>query len=164
MANKNDKNGGLKIAELSSDNLDAKLKEANVMDQEVLDMATEKMEKEEKERRADELMRKIKKANYQNFRQHIDFKYYEECSNVEKDMMKEQKKSLDKLTKGEITPVEYEDTFAKIGKEGTKKIKECADKRRGRIRELQKQYGEWYGLSWDDPYRMANAAIIDGVR
>lgn len=164
MANKNDKKGGLKIAEVSSDNLDAKLKEANVMDQEVLDMATEKMEKEEKERRADELMRKIKKANYQNFRQHIDFKYYEECSNVEKDMMKEQKESLDKLTKGEITPVEYEDAFAKIGKEGTKKIKECADKRRGRIRELQKQYGEWYGLSWDDPYRMANAAIIDGVR
>lgn len=164
MANKNDKKGGLKIAEVSSDNLDAKLKEANVMDQEVLDMATEKMEKEEKERRADELMRKIKKANYQNFRQHIDFKYYEECSNVEKDMMKEQKEALDKLTKGEITPVEYEDTFAKIGKEGTKKIKECADKRRGRIRELQKQYGEWYGLSWDDPYRMANAAIIDGVR
>ena len=134
------------------------------MDQEVLDMATEKMEKEEKERRADELMRKIKKANYQNFRQHIDFKYYEECSNVEKDMMKEQKESLDKLTKGEITPVEYEDAFTKIGKEGTKKINECADKRRGRIRELQKQYGEWYGLSWDDPYRRANAAIIDGVR
>jgi hypothetical protein len=164
MANKNEKKGGLKIAEVTSDNLDAKLKEANTMDQEVLDMATEKMEKEEKERRAEELMRKIKKANYQNFRQHIDFKYYDECANVEKDMMKEQKDALDKLTKGEITPVEYEDIYAKIGKDGTKKIKDCADKRRGRIRELQKQYGEWYGLSWDDPYRMANAAIIDGVR
>jgi hypothetical protein len=79
-------------------------------------------------------------------------------------MMKEQKDAMDKLTGGEITPVEYEDIYAKIGKDGTKEIKDRADKRRGRIRELQKQYGEWYGLSWDDPYRMANAAIIDGVR
>lgn len=164
MANKNEKKGGLKIVDVNSENLDAKLKEANVMDQEVLDMATEKMEKEEKERRAEELMRKIKKANYQNLRCHIDFKYYEECNLAEKEMMKQQKEELDKLMKGEITPVEYEDAFAKIAKDGTKKIKDCADKRRGRIRELQKQYGEWYGMSWDDPYRMANAAIIDGVR
>ena len=164
MANKNEKKGGLKIADVTSANLDAQLKEANTMDQEVLDMATEKMEKEEKERRADELMRKIKKANYQNFRAHIDFKYFEECADIQKDMLKKQKDELDKLTKGEITPVEYEDAFAKIGKEGTKQIKDCSENRRGRIRELQKKYGEWYGLSWDDPYRMANAAIIDGVR
>lgn len=163
MAEKN-KKGGLLIADVTTANLDESLKKANTMDQEVLDMATEKMQKEEKERRADELMRKIKKANYQNLHSHIDFKYFEEATDVQKDMLKQQKAELDKLTKGEITPVEYEDAFAKIGKEGTKKINEVADKRRTRLRELQKQYGEWYGMSWDDPFVRANAAIREGAR
>ena len=161
---KNDKKGGIKIADVTSANLDESLKNANTMDQEVLDMATEKMEKEEKERRADELMRKIKKANYQNFRCHIDFKYSEETADVLKGMLKDQKAEMDKLTKGEITPVQYEDAIAKIGKDGTKKINDCADARRTRIRELQKTYGEWYGMSWDDIFVRANSAIREGAR
>jgi DNA repair exonuclease SbcCD ATPase subunit len=161
---KENKKGGLGIADVTTANLDEKLKSTNVMDQEVLDMATEKMEKEEKERRADELMRKIKKANYQNMHCHIDFKYQEDCAEVLKEMLKSQKAELDKMTKGEITAVEYEDALAKISKDGTKKINENADKRRTRLRELQKAYGEWYGMSWDDPFVRANAAIREGAR
>ena len=164
MANKNDKKGGLGIAEVTGQNLDESLKNANKMDQEVLDMATEKMEKEEKERRADDLMRKIKKANYQNFRMHIDFKYLDDAAEAEKEMLKQQKVELEKLTKGEITPVEYEDALAKIGKEGNKKIEGLADTRRTRIRELQKKYGEWYGMSWDDPFVRANNLIREALR
>lgn len=161
---KDDKKGGLKIAEVTSSNLDESLKSANRMDQEILDLATEKMAKEEKERKADELMRKIKKANYQNFRCHIDFKYFEECAEAEKAMLKKQKEQMDKLVAGEISTVEYEDEFAKIGKDGIKGINDYADTRRNRIRELQKQYGEWYGMSWDDPFVRANAAIREGAR
>ena len=161
---KNDKKGGLGIADVTTANLDEKLKSTNVMDQEVLEMATASLEKEEKERRADELMRKIKKANYQNMHCHIDFKYQEDCTEVLKDMLKKQKAEMDKMTKGEITAVEYEDALAKISKEGNKTIKDNADKRRTRLRELQKSYGEWYGLSWDDPFVQANAAIREGAR
>lgn len=164
MANKNDKKGGLSIADVTTANLDEKLKSTNVMDQEVLDMATANLEKEEKERRADELMRKIKKANYQNMHCHIDFKYQEDCAEALKEMLKNQKAELDKMMKGEITAVEYEDALAKISKEGTKKINDNADKRRTRLRELQKSYGEWYGMSWDDPFVRANAAIREGAR
>lgn len=161
---KNEKKGGLGIADVTTANLDEKLKSTNVMDQEVLEMATASLEKEEKERRADELMRKIKKANYQNMHCHIDFKYQEDCAEVLKEMLKNQKAELDKMTKGEITAVEYEDALAKISKEGTKKINDNADKRRTRLRELQKAYGEWYGMSWDDPFVRANAAIREGAR
>lgn len=161
---KTDKKGGLSIADVTTANLDEKLKSTNTMDQEVLEMATANLEKEEKERRADELMRKIKKANYQNMHCHIDFKYQEECADVLKEMLKNQKEELDKMTKGESTAVEYEDALAKISKEGTKKINENADKRRTRLRELQKGYGEWYGMSWDDPFVRANAAIREGAR
>lgn len=161
---KETKKSSMSIADVNSSNLDESLKNANKMDQEVLEMATEKMEKEEKERRADELMRKIKKANYQNLRCHIDFKYNEECADAMKEMLKSQKAEMDKLQKGEITPTEYEDAMKKIASDGTKKIGECADKRRGRIRELQKTYGEWYGMNWDDPYVRANAAFREGAR
>ncbi len=161
---KNEKKGGLGIADVTTANLDEKLKSTNIMDQEVLEMATASLEKEEKERRADELMRKIKKANYQNMHCHIDFKYQEDCAEVLKDMLKKQKAEMDKMTKGEITAVEYEDALAKISKEGNKAIKDNADNRRKRLRELQKAYGEWYGLSWDDPFVQANAAIRDGAR
>lgn len=164
MANKNDKKNGMQIAEVTTSNLDESLKKANTMDQEVLDMATEKMEKEEKERRADELMRKIKKANYQNLHCHIDFKYTEDTADVLKEMLKTQKGEMEKLMKGESTPVQYEDAIAKIGKDGTKKINDCADARRTRLRELQKTYGEWYGMSWDDIFVRANSAIRDGAR
>ena len=159
-----DKKNGVSIADVNSQNLDESLKSANLMDQEVIDMAMAKMDKEEKERKADEYTRKVKKANYQNFRCHIDFKFLEESSEIEKDMLKQQKAELDKLTKGEITPVMYEDNVAKIGKEGNKKINELADTKRGRTRELQKQYGEWYCLSWDDPFLRANAAIREALR
>ena len=164
MANNNKKNGNLSIAEVSGANLDESLKNANKMDQEVLDMATEKMAKEEKERRADDLMRKIKKANYQNFRMHIDFKYLDDAADAEKEMLKQQKVELEKLTKGDTTPVEYEDAMVKIGKEGNKKIEGLADTRRTRIRELQKTYGEYYGLSWDDPFIRANNLIREALR
>lgn len=161
---KENKKGGLGIADVTTANLDEKLKSTNVMDQEVLEMATANLEKEEKERRADDLMRKIKKANYQNMHCHIDFKYQEDCAEVLKDMLKKQKAEMDKMTKGEITAVEYEDALAKISKEGNKTIKDNADKRRTRLRELQKAYGEWYGMSWDDPFVQANAAIREGAR
>lgn len=156
---KNKENSKLGIAELNAQNLDESLKNANKMDEEILNMATEKMEKEEKERLADELMRKLKKANYQNFRIHIDFKYLDEAAEAEKEMLKLQKAELDKFTKGEITPVEYEDALTKIGSDGNNKIDKLADVRRNRIRELQKKYGEWYSLSWDDPFIRANAKI-----
>lgn len=159
---KENKNGK-SIAEVTTANLDETLKNVNKMDEEVLNMATERLEKEEKERRADELMRKIKKANYQNLHCHIDFKYMEDAAEAEKEMLKKQKEQLEKLKKGEITAVEYEDEFQKICKDGTKVINDAADKRRTRLRELQKQYGEWYGMSWDDPYLRANRAIRDGA-
>lgn len=156
---KNKENNKLGITEVNAQNLDESLKNANKMDEEILNMATEKMEKEEKERRADELLRKIKKANYQNFRMHIDFKYLDEAAEAEKEMLKSQKEELDKLVKGETTPVEYEDALTKIGNDGNKKIDGLADVRRNRIRELQKKYGEWYSLSWDDPFIRANDKI-----
>lgn len=156
---KNKENSKLGIAEVNAQNLDESLKNANKMDEEILAIATEKMAKEEKDRRAEELMRKLKKANYQNLRIHIDFKYLDEAADVEKEMLKSQKEELDKLVKGEITPVEYEDALTKIGNDGNKKIDGLADVRRNRIRELQKQYGEWYSLSWDDPFIRANAKI-----
>lgn len=156
---KTKENSKLGIAEVNAQNLDESLKNANKMDEEILNMATEKMEKEEKERRADELLRKLKKANYQNFRMHIDFKYLDEAAEAEKEMLKSQKEELDKLVKGEITPVEYEDALTKIGSDGNKKIDNLADVRRNRIRELQKKYGEWYSFSWDDPFTRANAKI-----
>lgn len=158
---KNDSKLG--IAEVNAQNLDESLKNANKMDEEVLNMATEKMEKEEKERRADELLRKIKKANYQNFRMHIDFKYLDEAAEAEKEMLKSQKEELDKLVKGETTPVEYEDALTKIGNDGNKKIDGLADIRRNRIRELQRKYGEWYSLSWDDPFIRANQKIRNAL-
>lgn len=161
---KDNKKGNQTVAEVNSSNLDESLKNANKIDQEILTMATDKLDKEDKERRADEIARKIKKANYQNFRCHIDFKYFEECADIEKDMLKKQKEQLDKLTSGQISAVEYEDEFAKIGKEGTKSINDRADARRTRIRELQKQYGEWYGMSWDDPFVRANRAIREGAQ
>lgn len=161
---KDNKKGNQTVAEVNSSNLDESLKNANRIDQEILTMATDKLDKEDKERRADEIARKIKKANYQNFRCHIDFKYFEECADIEKDMLKKQKEQLDKLTSGQISAVEYEDEFAKIGKEGTKSINDRADARRTRIRELQKQYGEWYGMSWDDPFVRANRAIREGAQ
>ena len=158
------KKGGIAIADVTSSNLDESLKNANKMDQEVLEMATEKMEKEEKERKADELMRKIKKANYQNLRLHIDFKYNEETSDIEKQALKDQKVKMESMQKGEITPVEYDKAVEDLCTEATKKIKKAGEERRGRIKELQNTYGEWYGLRWDDPFLMMNEAIRNNAR
>lgn len=164
MANKNEKKGGIGIAEVTSSNLDESLKNANKMDQDVLDMATEKMEKEEKERRADELMRKIKKANYQNLRMHIDFKYTEETTDIQKEALKAQKVQMDEMKAGKITPTEYDTEIEKICSEATKKIKKAGDERRGRIKELQHTYGDWYGLRWDDPFLMMSDAVRNNAR
>lgn len=151
----------ISIADVNTANLDEKLKDANKMDQEILDMATEKMDKEEKERKADQLMRAIKKANYQNMRCHIDFKYMEDAAEAEKDVLKKTKESLENLMAGKITVEEYKDSVNEMCKEAGKKIDDAGEKRRKRIAELQSKYGEWYGLSWDDPFLRLSRKIRD---
>lgn len=159
MAKENKKT--ISIADVNTANLDEKLKEANKMDQEVLDMATEKMDKEEKERKADQLMRAIKKANYQNMRCHIDFKYMEDAASAEKEVLKKTKESLESLMAGKITVEEHKDAVNDMCKEAGDAVEKAGTKRRKRIAELQSKYGDWYGLSWDDPFLRLSRKIRD---
>ena len=68
MANKNEKKGIMEMLNGENLNVEEALKNANAMDQEVLEMAQNKMKEEEKKEKADQLIRMSKRAGWTNLR------------------------------------------------------------------------------------------------
>lgn len=152
------------IMDVDSSNLDEVLKNANTVDDEILKMAEEKISKEEKEEKADQLARMSKKAAYTNLKAHIEFKYTEECEDAYKDCMKKSKDLMEKLKKGELTPVAYGDELEKLIDDAIKAVDTAGKERRRRNKELTDKYTTYYSYNWDNPFNRLNRAIENNKR
>jgi hypothetical protein len=150
-------------------NVEEALKNANAMDQEVLEMAQNKMKEEEKKEKADQLIRMSKRAGWTNLRFLIEKRYTKECDEIESSLLKESKNLLDCLSKGEkdkkpFTPTMYEQELDKITDESIKKIAEAGKKRREAMKELDNSYVAYYCYGWGNPFQRINRAIEDNKR
>lgn len=169
MANKNEKKGIMEMLNGENVNVDEALKNANAMDQEVLEMAQNKMKEEEKKEKADQLIRMSKRAGWTNLRFLIEKRYTKECDEIESALLKESKNLLDCLSNGEkdkkpFTPTMYEQELDRITDESIKKIAEAGKKRREAMKELDASYVSYYCWGWANPFQRINRAIEDNKR
>lgn len=154
-----DKKATATIAAVNEENFDEQIKNVNTFNEEILAMATEKMDKEEKERRADQLARMSRKATYINLRSVAQSKYTKECMNIMSECRDKTKGLLEDLKAGKITPVEYDDKLDEVIKDATKSIETKGKELRRRKTELEDAFPGYWSYSWNNPFERLNAAM-----
>ena len=169
MAKKNEESKKTSIIDMINDldgSISDNLKQANSMEEEVRQMAENKMKEEEKKEKADELIRITKRAVYTNIRLKIDAKYAKDTKEIMDAARNKSLEMLNDLKEGKITPSQYESDLDKMIDEQIKKVAECGKGRRADMKELDNSYvsSGYYSFMWSNPFNRLNRAIEDNKR
>ncbi len=140
------------------------LKNMNTMSEEVREMATERMKKEEAEAQADELVRMSKRAVYTNLRLKIEAAYLKDATKHMADSRNKSLELLNQLKDGKLTPTQYQNELDKHVEEVMKKIQDTGKERRENLKELQSSAVAYWSFGWDSPFQKINRAFEDGRR
>lgn len=138
------------------DSIETSIKNENKMDEKVLSMAQEQIQKEKDERKAALLKNAICKADYINRREHIELRKRRKEEAITKKTLTESKELLDKLIAGELTPVEYEKKLQASDNAKRKAFNELEDDNRTLIQELRGNYPSYYTYEWEFERRCRN--------
>ena len=169
MAKKNEESKKTSIIDMINDldgSISDNLKQANSMEEEVRQMAENKMKEEEKKEKADELIRITKRAVYTNIRLKIDAKYAKDTKEIMDGARNKSLEMLNDLKEGKITPSQYESDLDKMIDEQIKKVADCGKNRRADMKELDNSYvsSGYYSFMWSNPFNRLNRAIEDNKR
>ena len=93
--------------ELTADNIEEQIKSNNKMEDSIVSAAKEQIKKEADERKQQTMKIAILEATYINNRELLELRKRRKEATATKEALTETKKSLDKLTSGQITPREY---------------------------------------------------------
>lgn len=138
------------------ENIETAIKNENKMDEKVLNMAQEQIQKEKDERKAQILKNAICKADYVNKRELLELRKRRKEEAITKKTLTKSKELLDKLIKGEYTPTEYEKALAESDKEKREAFNKLEDENRTLIQELRDNYPSYYCYDWEFERRCRN--------
>lgn len=138
------------------ENIETAIKNENKMDEKVLKMAQEQIQKEKDERKAAILKNAICKADYINKRELLDLRKRRKEEAITKKTLAKSKELLDKLINGEYTPTEYENALAESDKEKREAFIKLEDENRVLIQELRNNYPSYYCYDWEFERRCRN--------
>lgn len=157
MAEKSKKNPS--IMDVNEENFSESLKNANRYSEEIVKMAQENKEKDEKERQANEYGRIADKAAYLNLSLVARSKYGKKTAEILAGARNKSKELLERVTKGELTANEYDDEMAKMIDEHIKEVEKAGKELRSDLRELQNKFPNNWSYNWDNPFQRLNRAI-----
>lgn len=145
------------------------LGQSNAMDDEIRKMAEDKMKEEEKQEKAEELIRISKQAAWTNLRLRIEKNYTNKTDDLVGDALKKSLELLNALKTGEkdkkpYTPTMYMNDLNNLADETVKNIAKAGNKRRELLSELEKSYVGYYSFAWSNPFTRINRAIEDNRR
>lgn len=138
------------------ESIETSIKNENKMDEKVLNMAQEQIQKEKDERKAAILKNAICKADYINKRELIELRKRRKEEAITKKTLTESKELLDKLMNGELTPTEYEKKLQESDNAKRKAFNELEDDNRTLIQELRGNYPSYYCYDWEYERRCRN--------
>jgi glutamyl-tRNA reductase len=150
---------GVSIMDVNEENFSESLKSVNKFGDDIVKMAQENKEKEDKERQAKEYARIADKASYTNLRMVADSKYAKKTADIYKSARDASKALLERVTKGELTASDYEDELEKIVDEHIKKVEAQGKELRKDRTELRNAFPNSYCYGWDNPWNRLNRAI-----
>lgn len=152
------------LLDVNEDNFEQSLDNVGKFGQDVIDLATEKAEKEEKERKAREFNSIKDKAAYQKLRLVADCQYSKKAMEIQKEAMKAVDALFERVAKGEMDAVDFDEAREKAIDESIKKVNELGKKRRTNLEKLRNGYPGHWSYSWDNPFQRLNRAIEDNKR
>lgn len=158
MAKENKK---VSIVDINEENFEQNVNNIGKYTEEEMALANETDAKEIKERKAREFNQAKHKAAYQKMRLVADCIYAKKCMEAQKKAMKAVDAEFEKIQKGEIDLVDFENAREKAIDEAVKEVKELGKARRETLQKLQAQYPNYYNYSWDNPFQRLNRAIED---
>lgn len=161
MAKENKKSTTMSIVDVNEDNFDEQISNVGKFTDEEIALANETEAKEIQERKAREFNSAKHKASYQKMRLVADCVYAKKTMEIQKEAMKIVDSEFEKIKKGEIDLVDFEEASEKAIDEAVKKVNEFGKKRRTDLEKLRAQYPNHWSYSWDNPFQRLNRAIQD---
>lgn len=155
---KNDKKT-ITLMDVNEENFDESLKSVNTFGEDIVKAAAEKEEEANKERKIREYNNIKDKAVYLNLSLVARSKYSKKCNDVLAEARNQSKALLERVTKGELTAVDYEEELNKIIDEQVKDVEKAGKQLRKDLENLRNAFPNHWSYNWDNPFQRLNRAI-----
>ena len=138
MANNNKKT--ISLMDVSEDNFSESVKNVNKFGEDIVKLATEKEEEKEKERKAREYSEIKNKAVYLNLSLVARAKYSKKTSEITAAARNESKALLERVTKGELTALQYNKELEEIIDKQVKEVEKAGKELLSDLEELRNAF------------------------
>lgn len=147
------------LMDVSEDNFSESVKNVNKFGEDIVKLATEKEEEKEKERKAREYSEIKNKAVYLNLSLVARAKYSKKTSEITAAARNESKALLERVTKGELTALQYNKELEEIIDKQVKEVEKAGKELRADLEELRNAFPNNWSYNWDNPFQRLNRAI-----
>lgn len=155
---KNDKKT-ITLMDVNEENFDESLKSVNTFGEDIVKAAADKEEEANKERKIREYNNIKDKAVYLNLSLVARSKYSKKSNDVLAEARNQSKALLGRVTKGELTAVDYEEELNKIIDEQVKDVEKAGKQLRKDLENLRNAFPNHWSYNWDNPFQRLNRAI-----
>ncbi len=159
MAKNEKKTSVVDFKDITTENVAESLKSANVFGEGIVALSDENDTEETKKRKARDLSALKTKANYQNTRLVLAARFNKKCLKAQEDARNASLALVDRVKKGELTLIDYDEEMSKVIDESVKKVDEAGKEFEKLLRELREAVpgGCWY--EYENPFRRISSAI-----
>lgn len=152
------------VVDINEENFEQLVNNMGKFSDDEVALADEKDAQEIKERKAREFNSIKHEAGYQKGRIVADCVYAKKAMEAQKKAMKKVDELYERIRKGELDRVDYEEARDKAIEEAVKEVNDLGKTRRASIEKLKNQYPNHWSYSWDNPFQRLNRAIEDNKR
>lgn len=145
--------GVMDITKVTDENIVDQIKNANKFSDDVVKAATEKAEKDEKERQIREFTRIKDKATYINLKSVLRTRRDRAAERATSELRKTSLSLLQQVSDGKMTASEYEEALEKAVNDANEAVKKGNQEFDKMSQELRNKFPGSWGFDWDDPYR-----------
>lgn len=152
------------VVDINEENFEQLVNNMGKFSDDEVALADEKDAQEIKERKAREFNSIKHEAGYQKGRIVADCVYAKKAMEAQKKAMKKVDELYERIRKGELDRVDYEEARDKAIEDAVKEVNDLGKTRRASIEKLKNQYPNHWTYSWDNPFQRLNRAIEDNKR
>lgn len=149
----------ISLMDVTEENFSEAVENAGRFGDDIVAAAAEKEEKDNKERKIREYNAIKDKAVYLNLSLVARAKYSKKTNDILAAARNQSKALLERVTKGELSAVEYDEELKKIIDDQVKEVEKAGKELRKDLEKLRNAYPNHWSYNWDNPFQRLNRAI-----
>lgn len=157
MAKENKKT--MSLMDVNEENFGEALKSVNTFGEDIVKLAAEKEEEQNKERKIREYNNIKDKAVYLNLSLVARAKYSKKTNDIMADARNQSKDLLDRVTKGEFTATDFDEAMKDMIDKEMKEVEKAGKQLRKDLEDLRNAFPNHWSYNWDNPFQRLNRAI-----